>query len=395
MSYYRKNLIVLWIATLLVSASWTQIVPFLPQFVAELGAGEAAAQWSGIVFSMHSLSAIVMMPVWGKLADRVGRKPILIRAGLFLSAIFYMTSLSTQAWHLALARFLNGALTGFIPMAVTLVSTNTPREFTSRYVASVHTGIAVGTVAGPLLGSVLSELFGIRNSFRISSLAVLLVTLSIIAFVEERHPPAPQGKTRLLADLREAVRFPTLPSALLIALIGAVGQLGPQPVLSLHIEELLGTSSGAATGIAYSLPGIALVVSSHFWVSRAERRGALTTAVTAMLGAGLSYIALGVVDSFLLFIILFFVNALFVSSLRPISAASVASGVDPDFRGRAFGLHTSSFTLGGLIGPLLAGTIGGLRGYQTVFFAFGGILLLGALLLARTRNAEKEPSAAR
>src|SRR5690625_4607873 len=119
-------------------------MPFLPLFLSQLGVTDGLNFWSGLAFSVHSVSGMFMMSVWGKLADRYGRKPILIRAGLSLSLVYFLISLSTKAWHVAFFRLLNGALTGFIPMSIALIGTNTPPQYSARYVASVQTSSAAG-----------------------------------------------------------------------------------------------------------------------------------------------------------------------------------------------------------------------------------------------------------
>ena len=132
------------------------MIPFLPLFLSQLGVTEGLNFWSGLAVSVHFVSGMFMMPVWGKLGDRYGRKPMLVRAGLSLSLIYFLTSLSTQAWHVVFFRLLNGALTGFIPMSIVLVGTNTPPQYSARYVASVQTSSAVGTIVGPVIGGTLA-----------------------------------------------------------------------------------------------------------------------------------------------------------------------------------------------------------------------------------------------
>ena len=191
--YYRRNLYVLWLATFLVSASWTQVIPFLPLFLSQLGVTENLNFWSGLAVSAHFITGMIMMPVWGKLGDRFGRKPMLIRAGLSLSVIYFLTSLSTEAWHVVAARLANGALTGFIPMSISLVGTNTPPQYSARYVASVQTSSAIGTIVGPVIGGTLAGIFGVRGSLQASAALVFISALLAIFFVQERRKPEGGG----------------------------------------------------------------------------------------------------------------------------------------------------------------------------------------------------------
>ena len=95
--YYRINLIVLGICTFLASASWTPVVPFLPVYLNELGAGARLLEWSGLVYSAQYVAGIVMAPLWGRLADRHGRKLMAIRAGLCLERDLLLDGVRSSA----------------------------------------------------------------------------------------------------------------------------------------------------------------------------------------------------------------------------------------------------------------------------------------------------------
>src|SRR5690625_2876132 len=276
MPYYRKNLIVLWITSFLAGASWNLVVPFLPLYLGELGATDSnISQWSGLVYSMHFLSALIMMPIWGKLSDRFGRKPMTIRAGFSLAAIYFAMSMATAPWQLAFFRFLNGALTGFIPMSTALLATNTPKQYASRYVASLQTAVASGNLLGPALGALLAGLFGIRGAMRVSGTAVLVSALLVLWLVQERHRPTEGAEpSKLIDDFRIALTSPILLIILLINVLASIGSVGIQPILALHVEDLLAIQSQSipagmhesVIAAVFMLPAIGFVLTATRWV---------------------------------------------------------------------------------------------------------------------------------
>lgn len=390
--YYRRNLYVLWVATFLVSASWTQVIPFLPLFLSQLGVTEGLNFWSGIVVSAHFVSSMFMLPVWGKLADRYGRKPMLVRAGLSLSVIYTLTSFSTEAWHVALLRFLNGALTGFIPMSTALIGTNTPPQFATRFVASLQTSSAAGTIIGPVIGGTLAGLFGVKGGLIASGVLVFISTLLALFFVEERHQPVEQAKkTSIVADVRTAITSPVMVVVLLVSMIGQAASTSVQPILVLHIEEMLGMGAQPLlTGMIMAIPGIAFVFSATRWVALMHKMTVQRLITLAFVGTGFGYIASGAVTTIGLFAPVLFVASVFVAAFRPVGAALITSGVDADFRGRAFALQTSSTTMGALFGPLIAGLIADHFGRQAVFVTLGCLLTLAPLVVRRhTRRMEQ------
>lgn len=382
--YYRRNLYVLWLSTFLVAASWTQVIPFLPLFLQQMGVTENLNLWSGLAVSAHFVSGIFMQPIWGKFGDRFGRRPMLIRAGLSLSVLYFLTSLATEPWHVVVLRFLNGSLSGFIPMSVALVGTNTPPQYSTRFVASVQTSAASGTIIGPVIGGTLAAIFGVRGALTASAVLVFISTLLTVFFVRERHRPQTSEPTSIVADLRTALRSPVLWIVLFTGAIGQSASQAIQPVLVLHVEELLGANASAfLTGVILALPGIAFVLSATRWVRLLDRRNVRQVLVLAFIGAGAGYVLSGLAGVIWLFVPVFFVASLFVAAFRPVGAAMITRDVDAGFRGRAFGLQSSATTLGGLIGPLLAGVIADFFSRGAVFVVMGIILLFGPFVLRR------------
>lgn len=382
--YYKRNLYVLWFATFLVSASWTQVIPFLPLFLAELGVTENLDFWSGLAVSAHFVTGMIMMPIWGKLGDRYGRKPMLIRAGLSLSIIYFLTSLSTEAWHVVVARLANGALTGFIPMSISLVGTNTPPQYSARYVASVQTSSAIGTIVGPVIGGTLAGIFGVRGSLQASAVLVLISAILAIIFVQERRKPVASEPTTLGADFRTAFRMPVMLLVLFISLVGQAAQMSIQTVLVLQVESLVGPESVAMwSGVILALPGVAFALSATRWVEQLERRAVHVVLTWAFVGTGIGYVLSGAVGTIWLFVPMFFAASLFVSAFRPLSAAMITTNVETDFRGRAFGLQSSATTMGGFLGPLFAGFVANHFGRSMVFVLMGVLLLVIPLVVQR------------
>ncbi|HLT58999.1 MAG: MFS transporter [Limnochordales bacterium] len=389
--YYRKNLYVLWVATFLVSASWTQIMPFLPLFLAEMGVTDGLDVWAGIAVSAHFVTGIFMMPVWGKLADKYGRKPMAVRAGFSLSVIYLLLSMATSPWHVTILRLFNGALTGFIPMAIALVGTSSPPQYSARFVASVQTSSAAGSVIGPVLGGTLAGIFGIRGSLVASATLVFLSTVLTLIFVQERRRPAPSEPTTLLADLRAALSMPPMWVSLFISMVGQVATMGVQPVLVLHIESMLGQAAHPfLSGFILALPGLALFLSATRWVSLLDRYPLQQVVLIAFVGAGAGYVLSGLVGHIWLWVPLFFAASIFAAAFRPLGAAVVATDVAEDFRGRAFALQTSATTMGGLIGPLLAGVTADYLGRAAVFIVLGVVLLASPVMVARHMAHAKE-----
>ena len=134
---WRRNLYICCVASFVVAVGMSQMAPILPLYIEELGvtgAGEVA-RWSGIVYGCNFVSLAIFSPIWGRLADRYGRKPMILRASCWLGLIMIGMSFAQSVWHLVALRLLQGCLSGFQAAVVPLLAQETPKE---------HSGWAMG-----------------------------------------------------------------------------------------------------------------------------------------------------------------------------------------------------------------------------------------------------------
>jgi DHA1 family multidrug resistance protein-like MFS transporter len=381
MEYYKRNLYLLTFTNFLAACSWNQVIPFLPQFLKELGVQEGIEGWAGLIFSMHYIAGIIMQPVWGKIADMVGRKPMVVRAGFCLSGIYFGMSLCTAPWHLALYRFLNGALTGFIPGSIALIATNTPKELSGRYVAIAQTGNAAGGIIGPAIGGLLAAFFGFRTAMKVSGTVVLISTLLVLFFVREENKTKVEKKTSLTEDFIAAFNMPVLMSVMGTVMLSTIISTSIQPILTLYLEELNPNISKALSGAIYSIPGIAFVLFAYRWTALGERTSYPRIIIMGLVGVSLSTAALSLSNTIPQFATVYFLTGIFLAALTPSAAALIAKDVDEDFRGRAYGMQQSASLLGGAITPTLAGIIGNAIGIRYTFLSMGLLVLAATALL--------------
>lgn len=375
LKYYQKNLIILSLTNFLAASSWNQVIPFMPQFLRELGAGAQLATWSGLVFALHYLSGIFMQPFWGKAADRYGRKPMVIRAGFCLAFVYFGMSLCQAPWQLATMRFLNGALTGFVPGAVTLIATNTPGALAGRYVAIAQSANALGNVLGPAIGGFLALKYSYRSSMRLSGISVLLATLLVIFLVEEREKVTLNTDTSFKEDLTIAWQQPPLLTSLYLVFLGTMLSVAVQPLLTLFLETLNPTKAPWLLGLVFSLPGLAFVLAAYPWNRLGERVSYRRVALWGLIGAACFLALSAIAKTISSFSFLYLCYGLFLAAVTPAASSIIAQDVPEEFRGRAYGLQQAATNLGGLIAPLLAGAMANLLGLSAAFWGTGVLVL--------------------
>jgi DHA1 family multidrug resistance protein-like MFS transporter len=391
MVYYRRNLLVLSLTTFLAACSWNQVVPFLPLFIKELGVKNGVAFWAGMLLAVQTVAMIVMVPYWGKLADKYGPKLMIIRAGICLALIYLGMSYCRTLGQLLLLRVLNGVLTGFIPASVTLVGTNTPKSEVARYVAIVQSVVAFGAIAGPTVGSILANWAGYRGSMLVSCIAVAMAVLFVALLVEERQKVTTCAQpTSLWQDFRLAFQKPVLVTVICSDMAYGFLTIASQPILILYIQELTGTRANLFTGPIFALPGLALVLTNYCWCCLGERQSFQRIILLGLNGTGFFILLQGLVRNIWWFAVAYFLAGLFAAAVSPNTAGLVATRVETDFQGRAFAIQQSSRTFGSFFAPLLAGSLGSILPLQLVFIVVGLLGLgVGAGIQLQIRFCKK------
>lgn len=371
---------------------WTQlfavsgmglILPFLPLLVRSLGVEESGSvqRWSGAIFSAPFLFAALMTPLWGWVGDRFGRKLMVVRALLGLSVALWLMSFATTALQMLILRALQGAVSGFIPAAIALVSAVAPRERQGYALGTLSSAQAAGVVMGPLVGGVLADLVGFRALFYITASVELLAALAVLRFVRE---PRREGARTASASLRENLRLARrqpLPVAITGLFLTQLALLIVLPFFALFVESL-GVAPerlSTTTGILIGLTGATMSVAAPLWGRVSDRFGRRRTILVA-LGTGSATLFLqGMVSGVRALFVLRALQGVLAAGMLP-ALYSVIAHVTPEARrGGIMAFGSSATLLGGLVGPLSGGYLASSVGMRAVFFIAAAILALNGL----------------
>lgn len=383
MQIWKRNLLVLWIGVFFTSASFSMVIPFLPIFLLKIGVTHNTEFWSGLLFSAAFFGGAIASPFWGRVADKFGRKPMIIRAGFVLFAIYTLTAFVTNPYELLILRLLQGLLSGFIPGAIALIGTNTPSEKVGYALSLISTASASGGIVGPLLGGGIADLVGNRWAFASAGIIVFVSTLLIIFWVKEENFTPSKEVGSIRNDMKAAFRNRCLVLVLMLTVVTSFSVMTVEPILPLYIVKLGGTSDKASfvAGIVFSLPGIASAMFAPLWGKWSDKVGFQRVLVIGLLGGGIGSLAQVLFGHILEFSIIRFVYGIFFCAVYPALNGLVVKSTTDDFRGRAFGLNQTANQIGGMVGPMLGGFLGGIFSAQGVFL-ITGILLLSAMGMA-------------
>lgn len=262
MEVWQRNLLICCIASFIVSVGMSQMAPILPLYIHELGveAPEDVARWSGIVFGCNFVSLAIFSPIWGRLADRFGRKPMILRASGWLGCIMIALGFAQSVWQLAALRLMQGAMSGFQAAVVPLIAAETPRDKSGWAMSMFFAAQVTGGLLGPVFGGGLSEVIGYRHSFFLIGSLCLLGCLSLTLLRETRRPApaavAARSTRETFAHLpyRSATFAVFLTTFLMHFSITCV-----QPMLTVYVAELAPDTEHLAvvSGFVFSCSGLA------------------------------------------------------------------------------------------------------------------------------------------
>jgi MFS family permease len=273
---WRRNLLVMWVCQFIAMLGMSLVVPFLPLFVRELGINnvQETAKWSGFAFSGPFLLSFFLVPFWGFLGDRYGSKLMVIRAIFGLAIAQFLVGLSQNVYQLIVTRMIQGAISGFLPASLALVSVNTPREKTGFALGILQTATSAGTVLGPFFGGTLADTIGIRPIFYlVSALCTLSGLLVIILVKENKVANSNQDKYRMKQNFQFVYRFNQIKILLFLIVIAQTGIGFIQPLFALYVETLNIDLNYIATsaGVLYGIMGVFTIVAAPFWGKLSEK----------------------------------------------------------------------------------------------------------------------------
>jgi DHA1 family multidrug resistance protein-like MFS transporter len=400
---WKRNLFILWIGTFLVSMAYSVSIPFMSIFLEDdLGVTEHLEAWTGVIFAITFLSGALIAPFWGSLADKYGRKPMMLRAGICLSLCYFLYFIVDSPYELIGARILEGLLAGYIPSAIALVATNTPDKHVGYALGIISTSSAAASIIGPLIGGIVSHVIGPRETFFLASSMAFIAFLICLFWVKEpSFNNSTAKRSSVVQDLKVAASNRSLMIAYVVVFITTTSVMVLEPLLTIYVQKLGSSQSSASlyAGIIFSSVGIATLIAAPWWGKYGMKVGYEKVLFIGLLGGGIGNILQVLFHSMFGFGALRFGYGLFFAAVYPALNAVIAERTDPAFRSRAFSLNQSSNQMGLLFGPLIGGFTATQMPIPVVFAITGGVLLAVAVMLklpkfsiSQTNVTAREPS---
>ncbi len=380
---WQKNLAANFAAELLAMAAFTFVDPLLPLYIQQVGSltTKEAAFWSGMAASGLGIAMFFISPLWGLLADRFGRKSMVLRAMFGGAVILSLMSLAPNIYVIIVLRWLQGLVTGSVAAMTALASSIVPRNRMSLAMGVIMLAVFSGQTLGPLLGGFIADHLGYRATFYASAGFLILAGLTVLVLVKEHFERPPQSQSSSPRSMLHLAMSREMRPLLVVICLLSIGRSTVAPIISLRVKELV-THGDAATaaGLTFSLIGIAAAVSSLVSGRLGEHVSLKKILAFSSIIIGLLYLPPIWAGSVGLLAVFLALTGLLWGGLTTSSNTLVGLSVAQGQQGIAYGLSQSASALGMGIGPLLGGSLAAAAGLRPIFALAAGLYLIVGLL---------------
>ena len=389
--YWRRNLAVCLIGSFTTIVAMTLLLPFLPIYIAELGVTDQAAiaQWSGIAFGATFFSAALVAPFWGWMADRFGRKLMLVRASLGMAIAMSLMGMAHNVWELVGLRLFAGFAGGYASGATILVATQTPKRRSGWALGMLNSGIMAGGLVGPLIGGTLPPLIGIRATFWLAGGVIFLAFLATTFLIKEEQRSALTKKAVVEAKWSQIPDKQPVLAMLAMGTLLTFANMSIEPIITLYVAQLVEAPRVIfVAGLTMAAAALGAILSAPRLGKLADRVGHWKVVVVTTIVAALLLIPQAFVTAGWELVALRFLMGLALGGLMPCVTSIIRHSVPDAVVGRVLGYATSSNYIGQVVGPVMGGFVGGHIGMRAVFLGTALLMALGAVYaqIARPRQ---------
>ena len=388
-----EKLLVLCFATFLVMAGQGVIGPVLPLYAKDFG---VSATVVGLTLTVFALARLILNVPAGMIADRFGRRILLIGGPILTSIGMFGSGFAGDIWSLLIWRFIAGGGSAFyMSGALIYLIDIAPSDRRARYVATNQWALSVGVALGPGIGGLVAERWGLAAPFHVVGvIALIAAAYAIFRLPETRNSTGRASESK--SPVRDAALI--IRSAPFVAIAFVTGTIfmtraGTRATLvPLHADDTLGWGPGEI-GLVFTATGIMTLFTLWPATWATENIGRASVIMFSGLAAALGTLVIAASSTPLWFVMGNIILTLGTGTAGPAPAAFVADLFPEELRGLGIGLYQSAGDVGFVIGPPALGWLSDNASMSVAFQTAGYLVgIAGACFVLITRRSERRAS---
>ena len=391
---WKMNLFIIWLSQFLAMVGFGCCMPFIPLLLKEnlhIDDPNVRGVYTSIYYLASMLSLCVATSVWGVLADRFGRKLMLLRAS-YAAALFYpLLAFAPNFWVLASIRFVCSFFSGTVNPAQTLLIATSPSEKHGWVLGVLSTAVSSGNMLGYLLGGLLVDRFGYTFAFVTCGAIYLTSAILVHIFARDDFSVALAKKQRAKSPHKfKDVATPAVIWLLVMFLLIGVSTRLIQPYMALLVERVQAERAAFYTGIVSSASSLGGFFSGLCLGWLCDRFAPRKLLLPLLIIGGVFTAAMAYSTNIAMLIITKFVAAFAGGGIKPVLQLMLTKITRPELRGTYFGWSGSVNTAGGIVCSFLGGSVIWLTDVRGVYMAAALILIIMIPLMIPTVRAIKK-----
>ncbi|CAN5282202.1 rhizoferrin export MFS transporter FslB [soil metagenome] len=382
---WKTQINILWFGQVILMAMLAMSLPYWPLYIAKLGqfSPQEIRFWSAAIYAAPFVTSIICAPLWGRLGDRHGYKPMVIRACLGLFITHTLILCFASVYWIFLFRLLQGVLAGFIVTAQAWALAISPDEQRGATIGKLQSATAIGTLAGPLMGGIIATVGGYQAIFSSSSIICAIVTIVFFCCLQNTPKANKDIAVTEKKDRKKNTLFSRLQQqALSILLIIIIIQLARQiitPVFALFVTEQL-HGNDISVGILYAAPGLMVFFTASYWGKYFDKvisagHQVYNSIATLLFISAVIQVLHAYANTLISVCILRLLWGICLGALMPVLLRLLLDN-NADEKGLFLGFGNSATKFGNLIGVLLGATVELYFGYVNTFLMTAMLYLI-------------------
>ena len=366
------------------------IWPLVPVYAVQLGAGGLQV---GIIIASFNLARTLFNPLAGRLSDRWGRKPFIVAGLLLYALVSVLYVMATRVEALILVRFLHGFTSVLVgPVAMALAADIAPPHRLGRYMGTLNMAVMLGLGAGPVLGGIIRDLFGMAAAFYTMGGLALFTFAGVAVFLPGSDRSAKSLNSKPAPPFKNLLSHRVVQGIFLLRFFVAAGQGSvytflPLLALGLHL-------SSSQVGIILGVNIFLIALLQRVCGDLADRVNPVHMIIAGTLISGLAVVGMPFVDGFNLILGLNILMGIGNGIAMPAGFVITGQLGKEMGMGSIMGVTDAGWSLGMIVSPILSGIIMDTLGLSSIFLA-GGVLIIagtGIIVLFLKGYGIKDPA---
>lgn len=386
---WRRNLAALTAAVFIGFTGFTLVMPFLPIYISQMGVTDVGviAAWTGVTLGVTPAMTAVFAPLWGRLADRFGRRLMVARSLFSFIIIMAAMAFATAPWHLFALRVLQGFFAGYGALCLAMAAESAPPGKLAQSIGLVQTAQRLGPALGPVIGALVAGVVGLRATFFVTAV-FYAVAFVLVLWMYTEAPAAARTKTASaggVVTFRSALAFENFLLLMVVIFGFQFVDRSFGPILPLYIAgmEPLESHAAVVSGVVFSIVACSAALGHHFSARLLRRSSSRIVISRAALLAAVATLAMGYAPSSVPLGLASAMFGLAIGAAMTAAYTAAAASLPETVRATGFGFLTSASLVGIAISPMVAGLLARV-GLRAVFLVNVGMLLVLGTIVLRT-----------